>query len=117
MFLSPVRHNAQYSPSPPAYPVDVPWDLSQRDGLIQNSFAHTRFESAFCDNIHVLTEQILQIHESSSQVQETSTWFQIYQEVDSAWCVSFAARPRPKHTHIVRAVLSGNLQNRLVLLF
>jgi hypothetical protein len=89
----------------------VPGRFSNRDRLGKHTLADPRLQARFGDHIDRMTKEILEIHEQCGQVQQTSPWFEIDQEVDVAGRVGLPARDRPEDADIARAMAGSDGQD------
>jgi hypothetical protein len=58
-----------------------------------------------------MTEEVLQVHEQRSQVEQAPPRLEVDQEVDVAGGVRLPARHRPEHADVAGAVAGGEGQN------
>ena len=58
--------------------------LSKCNSLFQDTFSDTVTQTILYHYIHIAAEQVLEIHQKSTEVEETTSWFHIYQEIDIA---------------------------------
>jgi hypothetical protein len=63
------------------------------------------------DQVHFTAQQVLEIREQATQVEQSSAFLQVYEEIDVTTGLVLARSDRAKHAHVTAAVQLGKAQN------
>ena len=63
------------------------------------------------DQVHLNAQQVLQIREQATQVEQSSAFLQVHQEIDIATRLVLAGSDRAEYTNITATMQLGKAQN------
>ena len=88
-----------------------------RHSFPQNPFPHPRAKALLRHNVDPRSEEVPQIHQQGPKVEQASASTHPHDEVDIAFAILVATSDRPKNANLRGAVLLGEPENVLAMVF
>jgi hypothetical protein len=80
----PVKSRQQYEWAIMQIEGPLPGRVSQFDGVVEHPLRELRSQTCFGDDVHLVSEQLLEIHQEPSQIEESAILVEVDEEVDVA---------------------------------